>query len=222
MVKELEGNDVDLEKRVFYRLQAGASLPRFVRNVGSLGYSGLEGLVGVVGSIGGALRMNAGTRHGEMGARVLSIDAINRAGQKRTFLRKKLRFDYRHLDLDKNWILLEAVVYLEKRPAQEVKAKIKEILDYRQKTQPLNLPNAGSIFKNPKEIAAGKVIEKLGLKGTRLRGAKVSELHGNWVVNLGNATAQDILQLIALIKDRVQEKEDLLLETEIQIFGERS
>ena len=114
------------------------------------------------------------------------------------------------------------MIFLEPREVQAVQKVMKEILDYRQRTQPLNLPNAGSIFKNPKPHSAGELVDRLGLKGTRLRGAKISELHGNWIVNLGHATAKDILQLINLVKDKVKEEEGIQLETEIQIVGERA
>jgi len=216
--KELQ-NELQ-EDDILVRVEAGFSVPKLLRQFANEGISGLEGLAGVVGSMGGALAMNAGTRHGVIGDTVLAIKAINRAGEDRVFTRKQLKFHYRHLDLDGAWYFLETVLRLKKVEADEVRSRMKEYLDYRQKTQPLNLPNAGSIFKNPPGEAAGKLIERNGLKGVRIRGAKVSELHGNWIVNLGDASSQDILQLIHLIKDKIKETEGIQLETEVKIIGE--
>src|SRR6185369_2915194 len=103
------------------------------------------------------------------------------------------------------------VVALKRSTPEAVQAKVKEYMDYRQKTQPLSYPNAGSIFKNPKEASAGELIERHRLKGVRLRGAQISELHGNWIINLGDATADDILQLIDLVKDKIKDEEGIVL-----------
>lgn len=209
----------------YFRVQSGASTPRLVRAMANQGLSGLEGLSGVLGTLGGAIMGNAGTRHGEIAAAVVSITAINRHGTVKTFKRQDLKFTYRNLDLDKSWIMVEAEIRLLQKTKEEVMEKVKSILDYRHKTQPLNLPNCGSVFKNPPKTksseTAGELVDRLGLKGVRLRGAQVSELHGNWIVNLGDATAHDVLELITLIKDQVNEKTGIELETEIKIVGER-
>lgn len=207
---------------VHLRAQAGASLPRLVRQSVQQGQAGLEGLAGVVGTVGGAVVGNSGTRHGTMGDVLVSLTAVNRAGQQKTFAKEKLHFEYRSMDLDRSWYVIEAEIKLHTADPAAVQEKLKTYLDYRQKTQPLSYPNAGSIFKNPKGEAAGELIERHGLKGVRLRGAKISELHGNWIVNLGDASAQDVLQLIELIQDKINDMEGIVLEPEIRIVGEKS
>lgn len=209
----------------YFKVQGGASTPRLVRAMANQGLSGLEGLAGVLGTLGGAVMGNAGTRHGEIADAIVSITAVNRHGTVKTFKRQDLKYSYRNLDLDKSWVLVEAEIRVLQKTKEEVMEKVKTILDYRQKTQPLNLPNCGSVFKNPPKTksseSAGELIDRAGLKGVRLRGAQVSELHGNWIVNLGDATAHDVIELITLIKDKVNEKTGIELETEIKIVGER-
>ena len=194
------------ENHKYFRVGSGFSIPRLVRAMTNQGLSGLEGLAGVVGSIGGALAMNAGTKNGEIGDRVFAIRSINKHGQIKVFKKKDLKFSYRHLDLDRSWYHMEVILELEQQDPQSVNQRMKEYLDYRQETQPLNWPNSGSIFKNPKGESAGELLERHGLKGVRVRGAKFSELHANWIVNLGDATAQDIFRLIDLAKDKIKEK----------------
>ena len=209
----------------YFRVQSGASTPRLVRAMANQGLGGLEGLSGVLGTVGGAVMGNAGTRHGEIAEAIVSMTAINRHGTVKTFKRQDLKFSYRNLDMDKSWIMVEAEIRLLQKTKEEIMEKVKSILDYRHKTQPLNLPNCGSVFKNPPKTksseSAGELIERSGLKGVRLRGAQVSELHGNWIVNLGDATAHDVIELITLIKDKVNEKTGIELETEIKMIGDR-
>ena len=211
------------DHHLFFQVEAGVSLPRLMRQMSWKGFSGLEGLAGVLGLVGGALAGNAGTRHGQMGDLVVSINTINRAGQRKTFLKDQLAFEYRALKLDRQWIFLDCILRLSKDDPEMTRTKVKKYLDYRQKTQPLNFPNCGSIFKNPfgqKSPSAGELIDRQGLKGVRLRGAKFSEIHANWIINLGNANANDVFQLIQMAKDQIKEAEDIVLEPEIKIVGE--
>jgi UDP-N-acetylmuramate dehydrogenase len=132
-----------------------------------------------------------------------------------------LHFSYRNLDLPAETIIIGATVRLRRGPGERIDARVREIIALRREKHPLNFPNAGSIFKNPKEVPAGKLIEAAGLKGARIGGAQVSEKHGNFIVNRGGATAEEILSLIALVQRRVLENSGQSLETEVKIIGER-
>jgi UDP-N-acetylmuramate dehydrogenase len=209
------------DRAVVIEASAGCPLSELVALAVREGAEGLEFAAGIPGSVGGGLRMNAGAYGGQMADVVESARILDGCGTIQTLAREMLHFSYRNLDLPAETIIIGAAVHLRRGPGERIEARIREIIAARREKHPLNFPNAGSIFRNPKEVPAGKLIEEAGLKGTRIGGAEVSEKHGNFIVNRGGATAEEILGLIALVQRRVLEKSGHRLETEVKIIGER-
>lgn len=200
-----------LDRRRGSRVQAGRSLSRLIRETLREGLGGLETLAGIPGTLGGAVRMNAGGRHGTVGDAVRAVEILTPAGEPRRLSRQDVGFRYRGTALDGNVVV---AADLDLRPDPEAPARFASILEEKKRTQPLDRPSAGCIFKNPPGQAAGKLIEECGLKGARAGGARVSPRHANFIVNEGEATASDILRLIDLIRDRVP----VPLELEVQVW----
>jgi len=184
------------------------------RNLG-----GMEGLVGVPGTLGGALRMNAGAYGTEM-ADVARAVTLFKGGtrQVETVKADHLGFKYRHSNLSSRDLVLSVTLELLDRPQADVLARVKEYNRKRRAAQPLQEESAGCMFKNPPGLSAGKLIASLGLKGTRLGGAVVSERHANFIINRDHATAADILKLMDLIRERVLKASGVELEEEVVIW----
>jgi UDP-N-acetylmuramate dehydrogenase len=199
--------------------EAGVSLNRLIQSSIEEELTGLEPLIGIPGTVGGALRMNAGAWGLEMKDIVSSISFMNIKGDVIERDRKELKFLYRRLAVPDSWIILKARFKLEKGKREEIIKKIKSYSEMRKKTQPLKFASAGSIFKNPKTVSAGKLIEELGMKGFRLGEAMISNIHANFIVNLGKAKAKDVIDLIDFIEKRVYEEKGILLEREVKIVG---
>ena len=192
-------------------VEAGFSLPRLVRDSVSAGRAGLEGLAGVPGTLGGALSMNAGGRHGEIGSAVRYVDVMTREGEFRRVPRDGAGFRYRGCGLEGDVILAAG---LDLRADGEARGRYESVLADKKRSQPLDRPSAGCVFKNPPGMHAGKIIDGCGLKGARVGGARVSEKHANFIVNEGGATASDVLRLIDLIRG----KAPVPLELEVQLW----
>lgn len=184
------------------------------------GLSGLEFAIGIPGTIGGAVFMNAGAYGKEMKDVVEMVEAVDMTGQRHSFDNTAMKFQYRGCGLPPNMIITKAHLKFKKDNPDEIKKRMREFKEKRRGTQAINLPNAGSIFKNPPGFSAGKLIEESGLKGVKFGGAQISEVHGNYIVNLGNATAMDVLALVAMARDKVFKAKGILLETEIKVAGE--
>jgi UDP-N-acetylmuramate dehydrogenase len=200
--------------------EAGVSLSELVGISVSEALTGLEFTAGIPGSVGGAVRMNAGAYGCEMKDVLSSLVLLESNGVIRTARRDGLAFSYRNLDLPAGSIIAAATLLLQRGDRERIQARIAEIKALRRGKHPLQYPNAGSIFKNPKDVPAGRIIEELGLRGRRIGGAGISEMHGNFIVNLGKATATDVLALIELIQKRVLEDRGIRLETEVRVIGE--
>jgi UDP-N-acetylmuramate dehydrogenase len=199
---------------------AAVRLPRICRYAASLGLSGIEFAVGIPASLGGALAMNAGTPQGAIGDVVRSLVAVSSTGDQVVFKRDELEFGYRSSMLrNRGYIITEAVLQLNKGSKCDIDKTMNELLLRRRRTQPLDIRNAGSIFKNPSGEFAGELIERVGLKGTRYGDAEISSKHANFIVNLGNAKASDVLALIELARSAVRETFDIELELEIECVG---
>lgn len=181
--------------------------------------TGLEFLSGIPGTLGGALAMNAGAWGQEIGAFVKEIQVITGPGRWEIWGRPQLSFSYRSLVLPQGTVIAKAWLQLERSGAERVSSKISEYMDRRRQTQPLSEPSAGSVFKNPGNDFAGRLIEEAGLKGKQIGGAMISRMHGNVIVNTGGAKAKDILALMTLARDRVKAMTGIELETEIKIIG---
>lgn len=180
--------------------------------------SGLEFAIGIPGTVGGTIMMNAGTPEGDMSQVVDSVFLLGHDGRVREVGRKEIRFGYRTSHLPPG-IILGATFALKPSLKGKIQKRMDEYLRRRRETQPLRLPNAGSIFKNPGGDFAGHVIEDVGLKGCRRGGAQVSDKHANFIVNHGRANASDILGLIRTVGKKVEEEKGITLELEIRIVG---
>jgi len=199
---------------------AGCPLAELVNRAIREAAAGMEFCAGIPGSVGGAVRMNAGAYGGEIGHVVESVRLLDASGEIRDTPREGLRFSYRNLDLPAESTIISAAFRLRRGEREKIAGRVRELIGMRREKHPLAYPNAGSIFKNPRDCPAGRLIEAAGLKGRRIGDAQVSEKHGNFIVNRGAATATDLLRLIALIQERVLEKSGHALETEVKIIGE--
>jgi UDP-N-acetylmuramate dehydrogenase len=198
----------------------GYSLSRLALQLARQGWSGMEFAYGIPGTLGGAMVMNAGTHLGELSQVLVVARMLLRDGQVCELPASALGLRYRGSAYPDKAILLQAVLCLQRGERQAIEATMYAAYQRRQQTQPLWLPNAGSIFKNPPGIAAARLIDELGLKGTRLGGAMISPVHANFLVNVDHATAADVEALIALIQERVQHAYGLTLEPEVRVVGE--
>lgn len=182
---------------------------------------GMEFASGIPGSIGGAVMMNAGAYGGEMKDIISRVKCLNKDGDIVYFNRDKMNFRYRKSRIgDENLIALEAEIELDYGDREEIEKKMNELRDRRNLKQPLNVPSGGSTFKRPEGFFAGKLIEDSGLRGLRFGGAQVSEKHCGFIVNIDNATCEDVKKLIGIVQKVVQDNFDLILEPEIKIIGE--
>jgi len=195
---------------------AGMLLPRLMTRLVHKGLGNLEFLAGIPGSVGGAVVMNAGAWGKEIGKYVEQVKVLDHEGREITLRKKQLEFAYRKSSLQKKpWVVIEVVFKLRKSPRKSLKNKIKDHLSQRKNNQPLGSPNCGSIFKNPKGNFSGRLIEEAGCKGMRVGDAQVSCKHANFILNLGEAKAKDVLKLITRIQKAVRPK----LELEIEIVS---
>ena len=204
----------------FISAQAGTALAKVVSRSASDELTGLEFCAGIPGSVGGAVWMNAGAYGKEMKDVIKAVFLLDAEGEKKTMNREAISFSYRKTLLPPDTIILGAQFKLEKGERAKIKKKISEILQWRQQKHPLEFPNAGSIFKNMPMQIAGKLIEEMGMKGMNVGDAQISTKHANFIVNRGNATASDVLELIALIQARAEKEKGVSLEPEVVIVGE--
>ena len=200
--------------------EAGVALSELVTLSVHEGLTGVEFCAGIPGSVGGAVRMNAGAYGNEIKDVIVTVRLLDPAEGIRTVTRDSLIFGYRNLDLPVETIIIGAVFRLKRGEQEKIAGRIRDILSLRKEKHPLEFRNAGSIFKNPRAIPAGKLIESAGLKGLRIGDAEVSAKHGNFIVNRGQASAAEILSLIDLVQKRVFEATGHSLETEVRIIGE--
>ncbi len=210
---------IRLEKDVV-EADSGLPLHRLVQFTIKKGLTGLEPFFGIPGTVGGGLAMNAGAWGAELKDVLLSLTLMKENGEVVERSREKLNFSYRNLELPRSWVILRGRFQLRKGKKEEILEKVKSYSEMRKRTQPLDYPSAGSIFKNPKEGPAGKWIEEVGLKGFRIGQAMISDLHANFIVNLGKATAEDIIQLMELVEKRIYEEKGISLEREVKVVGE--
>lgn len=183
--------------------------------------TGLEFACGIPGSIGGAVFMNAGAYNGEIKDVIESAKVLTQDGEIVTYNKEKLNLGYRTSRvMQENAIVLEAVFALENGDHEKIKARVDDLTEKRESKQPLEYPSAGSTFKRPEGYFAGKLIQDSGLKGYSIGGAAVSEKHSGFVINKGNATAKDVLDLIAHIQKEVKRQFGVDLYTEVRIIGE--
>lgn len=200
--------------------EAGCSLQQVVRFSVQRGLTGLEPFFGIPGTVGGGLRMNAGAWGAELKDVVHSVTLMREDGEMVIRPRSRLKFSYRSLTIPSSWIILKGCFHLKEGSREKILERVKSFSEMRKRTQPLDYPSAGSIFKNPEEGPAGKWIDEVGLKGFRMGQAMVSERHANFIINLGKATAEEILRLIEWVERRVYEERGISLEREVKVVGE--
>ena len=200
---------------------AGAKLKNVSVEAKRNNLSGVEFLEGIPGSVGGALRMNAGAMGAATFGAVESLRFMDYAGVIHERVAGEVPVEYRACPLLKTHIALGAVFKCTPLPRAEIEQRMMAYSEKRWESQPA-APSAGCIFKNPGTIPAGKLVDELGLKGTRVGGAVVSAEHGNFIVNDGQATARDVLELIALLKARAKEARGIELQTEVEIVGDEN
>ena len=183
--------------------------------------TGFEFGAGIPGTVGGAVVMNAGAYGGEIKDIIISANVLTQAGDILELSREELELGYRtSCIIPNNYIVLSATFELSKGNADDIKKRMNELAAARREKQPLEYPSAGSTFKRPEGYFAGKLIMDTGLRGYRIGGAMVSTKHCGFVINAGGATAQDVLDLISDIQDRVEDKFGVRLETEVKVVGE--
>ena len=182
--------------------------------------AGLEFLAGIPGTVGGAVFMNAGAFGKEIGGMVREIQVVTGKGEPAVMPGSQLGFSYRRTSLPKGTVIHGIKFKLDKDHKDKISGRIAGYLKKRKKGQPLDLPSGGSVFRNPPGDYAGRLIEKSGLKGTRIGGAMISPKHANFIVNTGGAKAADIVALMNLARDKVREETGIILEDEIKVVGE--
>ena len=199
----------------------GILLSVLARAVAAESLTGLEFASGIPGSLGGALFMNAGAYGGEMVQVVKTVRVISPDGKEdKIFTNEEMELSYRHSILEENgYIAVEATLELTKGDKTAILAEMKELATKRNTKQPVTYPSAGSTFKRPEGHFAGKLVEDAGLKGVSVGGAEVSTLHSGFIINKGGATATDILELIALVQNRVYDEFGVELKPEVRIIG---
>jgi len=199
-------------------LGSGASIARLIQLMKSNRLVGAEFLAGIPGSIGGALAMNAGTKMGECMSAVESVEVATADGSG-WLPRSKLSYEYRRTVLPALGVVTRVRFVLPVGDLAKSQAQMDADLGYRKSTQPLSQPNFGSVFQNPPADFAGRLIERVGLKGHTIGGAQISALHANWIVNLGGATAKDVVSLIDLARARVLDASGVELKPEVKRIG---
>jgi len=211
---------IELEGRCL-RCGAGARLKNVAIEARRLGRTGLEFLQGIPGSVGGALRMNAGAMGSATFDLVESVRLMDFNGNVRELMPKDMVVEYRSCPLLKTHVALGAMLKTEPGDRETIESRMREFTRKRWASQPA-MRSAGCIFKNPAAIPAGRLIDELGLKGARVGGALVSAEHANFIVNDGTATAEDVLQLIEILKQRAKAERGIELETEVEIIGDET
>ena len=220
-LRKLQGVTIDPNSGLVEAL-AGEPIPSLARRVAKAGLHGLEWSVGIPGTVGGAAVMNAGAQGGCIADRLESVRVMPiQGGDSFELSADQLDFAYRHSRLQQDGlVVLSARFHLEPgHDPKELKRITSGNLSHRTTTQPYQQPSCGSVFRNPEPQKAGRLIEEMGLKGTRIGGAEVSTLHANFIVNTGDAQARDIHQLIHLVQDRIKAAHGIHLHPEVKQLG---
>lgn len=202
------------------RAGAGVTCAKAARVTTRAGLTGIEFLAGIPGTVGGALAMNAGAFGGETWSQVAAVETIDRSGQLHTRLPSEYRVGYRSVRGPENEWFLAAHFALQPGDAEQAQARIRDLLAQRGASQPVQQYSCGSVFRNPPGDHAARLIEASGLKGRKIGGAQVSEMHANFIVNTGNASAADIETLLNQVQGTVEQQQGVRLETEVRIVGE--
>ena len=200
---------------------AGVMLSSLARQVSSKGYTGFEYATGIPGTLGGGVTMNAGAYGGEISDNLLWAELMDETGAVLRLERDRLKLSYRHsVMMEQSLVVLRAGFYFTKGDAMAITEKVAELSRSRKEKQPLEYPSAGSTFKRPEGYFAGKLIQDCGLKGFRVGDAMVSEKHSGFVINVGHATAADVMTLIRHVQQEVDRQFCVRIEPEVRMIGE--
>ncbi len=199
--------------------EGGVGMPTLIGYAIRHSLAGLEWAAGIPGTVAGCVVMNAGTRLGEMKDSVKAVRLVNRKGEILDLTAAQIPFAYRRATLP-DGIVVGVWVQLKAGVRAEVEKVVKDYLHYRRDTQPLMLPSAGCVFKNPPKDSAGRVIDVAGLKGAQVGDARISEKHANFIVNQGQASAKDVLALIRKVRAAVAKRTGVRLELELKVVGQ--
>lgn len=207
------------EERHCFIVGAGMSLATLVQEAFKHSLAGLEFAVGTPGTVGGALVMNAGSRDEWIGSRVISITTYSSSRGLRMRKGSEITWGYRKSSFTPDEVVIECEIAVDPAPSSVIRGKMEAKLRLRKKTQPLDYPSCGSVFKNPVSESAGALIEGAGLKGHRVGGAMVSEVHANFIINIDKATADDVNSLITFVQTKVKDKYGIELQPEVKRIG---
>ena len=201
------------------RADVGARMGKIAQHCATQGLSGLEFMATVPGDLGGGIAMNAGAFGQQVSDTLLSVRLLHRNSEVKTVLRKQLQMEYRHTTLPAGALVISACFELQNDDVEEIRIRMREMRSQRSSTQPLSLPNCGSVFKNPPGDHAARLIEAAGLKGLKIGNARISSTHANFIVNEGKASSRDVLALITAAREAVEEQFGIRLEPEVRILG---
>ena len=216
----IEGRTMD-ESKIIVQAGAGIMLAKLAKDISFLGYKGFEFATGIPGTLGGAVTMNAGAYGGEMKDVLLSVKTVDMEGNVHEFTLEEMALGYRTSRVQtENLIVLSAVMEFKKGEMDCIIEEVERLAGQRKEKQPLEYPSAGSTFKRPEGYFAGKLIQDAGLKGYRVGDAMVSQKHSGFVINVGEATAQDVRQLMTDVDAAVYEQFQVHLEPEVRMIGE--
>ena len=199
--------------------EGGAGMPTLIGYAVRRGLAGLEWGAGIPGTVAGCVVMNAGTRLGEMKEAVKAVRLVTPKGDVTDIDASNIVFEYRHAKLPRGALV---GVWLQLKAGERIAIEktVKDYLQYRKDTQPLALPSAGCVFRNPPQDSAGRLVENAGLKGARIGDAQVSDKHANFMVNVGAAKAQDVLDLIRKVRRVVKRRTGVSLDLELKVVGQ--
>ncbi len=210
-IELLEGNRI--------RVAAGVTMTRAAVFAANKGLTGMEFAHGIPGTVGGGVYMNAGAYGGEIGTICESVDVVTLQGEQKTLSKEEMGFSYRHSVLEEHFaVVVSVVLQLQPGQTEEIRGKMQELMEKRKTSQPLDKPSAGSAFKRPVGGYAAALIDQAGLKGFQIGGAAVSEKHAGFVVNMGDASAADVKELLRQVADRVKEHSGITIEPEVRIW----
>jgi UDP-N-acetylmuramate dehydrogenase len=200
--------------------ESGVSLNKLVKELSENGLAGFEWATGIPGSVGGAIRGNAGAFGRSITDNIVEVEVLKK-NKIRNYSKEELVLGYRDSIFKKNkdLVIISGSFVFEKDKVENIKEKMNKYLEYRKENHPISFSSAGSVFKNPEGKSAGELIEKCGLKGKKIGGAKISEKHANFIINIDGASSKDVLDLIFLVKKEVKNKFGIELEEEIELVG---
>ncbi len=219
IVLKIEFDKIEIEESGKLKIGSGVKLAFLAQKCLKEKLEGFEFASGIPGTIGGAIRMNAGAHGSEMKDIVKKITCMTRDGKIQVISNEEAKFEYRNSIFSQNdYIILEAEIQLRKGNPEEIRSKMDEYATYRKEKQPIEYPSAGSTFKRGNDFITAKLIDECGLKGYQIGGAQVSEKHAGFIINKGNATAEDVKQLMKYVEEQVYNKFGKKIEAEIEII----